>query len=574
MYNVPNLGFVWQNFDAIVAGIVRSIERAHSAVTDGRILVNSGQLLDTNINRSPTAYENNPRAERDRYGANTDTTMTLLKLVTTSGQPLGAVAWFPVHCTSMNNTNHLISGDNKGYASMRFEQDINGGTLVGKGPFVALFPNSNEGDVSPNTKGPRCVDTGLPCDAVTSTCNGNVEKCIAFGPGSDMFESTRIIGDRQYRFAKDLYDKASQEVSGPIEYVHQTINMENVTITLPDNTTGKTCKAAMGVSFAAGTTDGPGYFPFKQGDTTNRLWRKYKSRVKNATRELLSCQHPKPVLLPTGDLKWPYPWQPSILPTQILRIGHVLVASVPAELTTMSGRRLRDAVKSAYEMNSQQNISVVPIISGLSNTYSSYVTTFEEYQIQRYEGASTVYGPYTLDAYLQQYRLLASRLAAGTHNQLPSGPSEPNYLNKQISLVPGVLFDCSPGGKKFGDCITEPNGEYTIGSRVKVSFISGNPRNSVRDESTFLAVERFDSNTNKWTLVATDANWETRFLWQKVGFPLFSCHSIATIIWDIPDDTTPGVYRIRHFGDYKDWTMTVYTYYGSTKQFRVSAYHH
>lgn len=40
-------------------------------------------------------------------------------------------------------------------------------------------------------------------------------------------------------------------------------------------------------------------------------------------------------------------------------------------------------------------------ISGLTNTYASYVTTWEEYQVQRYEGASTLYGPHTLDAYIQ-----------------------------------------------------------------------------------------------------------------------------------------------------------------------------
>jgi neutral ceramidase len=41
-------------------------------------------------------------------------------------------------------------------------------------------------------------------------------------------------------------------------------------------------------------------------------------------------------------------------------------------------------------------------ISGLSNTYTHYVTTLEEYQKQRYEAASTIYGPYTLMAYQQQ----------------------------------------------------------------------------------------------------------------------------------------------------------------------------
>ena len=32
----------------------------------------------------------------------------------------------------MNNTNRLISGDNKGYASLRFEQQMNRGFMPGK----------------------------------------------------------------------------------------------------------------------------------------------------------------------------------------------------------------------------------------------------------------------------------------------------------------------------------------------------------------------------------------------------------------------------------------------------------
>jgi hypothetical protein len=41
------------------------------------------------------------------------------------------------------------------------------------------------------------------------------------------------------------------------------------------------------------------------------------------------------------------------------------------------------------------------VVSGLTNTYASYVTTWEEYQAQRYEGASTLYGAHTLGAYIQ-----------------------------------------------------------------------------------------------------------------------------------------------------------------------------
>ena len=37
--------------------------------------------------------------------------------------------------------------------------------------------------------------------------------------------------------------------------------------------------------------------------------------------------------------------QPSIVDIQILRVGQLVVLCVPAELTTMAGRRLREAVR-------------------------------------------------------------------------------------------------------------------------------------------------------------------------------------------------------------------------------------
>ena len=40
-------------------------------------------------------------------------------------KPLGVINWFAVHPTSMNNTNHLISGDNKGLASQLLEGYVN-----------------------------------------------------------------------------------------------------------------------------------------------------------------------------------------------------------------------------------------------------------------------------------------------------------------------------------------------------------------------------------------------------------------------------------------------------------------
>lgn len=138
------------------------------------------------------------------------------------------------------------------------------------------------------------------------------------------------------------------------------------------------------------------------------------------------------------------------------------------------------------------------------------------YQVQRYEGASTVFGPHTLQAYVQQFKKLAHMLAKGQAAQ--PGPVEPNLLKHQISLKPGVIYDGAPFGKKFGDVVKDAKEWYSIGSRVTVTFISGSPRNDVRAESTFLAVEKLDENTGLWDLIATDANWETRF---AICCPLF-----------------------------------------------------
>lgn len=58
-----------------------------------------------------------------------------------------------------------------------------------------------------------------------------------------------------------------------------------------------------------------------------------------------------------------------------------------SEFTTMAGRRLRNAVKTVLTSggNGEFSSNVHVVIAGLTNAYSQYVTTFEEYQIQRYE---------------------------------------------------------------------------------------------------------------------------------------------------------------------------------------------
>ena len=84
------------------------------------------------------------------------------------------------------------------------------------------------------------------------------ENCIAFGPGRDMFESTEIIAKKQYSKAKELFNSTEKRVDGDIQFIYQNINMSDFEVKLSANQTVRTCKPALGYSFAAGTTDGEG----------------------------------------------------------------------------------------------------------------------------------------------------------------------------------------------------------------------------------------------------------------------------------------------------------------------------
>ncbi|KAL6203349.1 hypothetical protein ACLB2K_027049 [Fragaria x ananassa] len=549
VYIVTSLGFVRQSFDALVDGIEQSIIQAHQNLAPGSVFVNKGEILDAGVNRSPSAYLNNPAAERSQYKYDVDKEMTLLKFVDVQWGSVGSFNWFATHGTSMSRTNSLISGDNKG-AAARFMEDWfeeNGGAF--------------------------CTDTGLPCDFNHSTCGGKNELCYGRGPGyPDEFESTRIIGERQFRKAVDLFNKASEQLTGKIEYRHTYIDFSQLEVTLPKKGGGsevvKTCPAAMGFGFAAGTTDGLGAFDFKQGDNEgNPFWRLVRNVLKTPGQEQVDCQSPKPILLDTGEMKQPYDWAPAILPIQIFRIGQLVILSVPGEFTTMAGRQLRDAVKAELTSGGHGgNIHVV--LAGLTNTYSQYITTFEEYEVQRYEGASTLYGPHTLGAYIQEFKKLAKALIS--NQPVAPGPQPPDLLDRQISLLTPVVMDATPPGVSFGDCSSDvpQNSTFKRGhDMVTVTFWSACLRNDLMTEGTFSLVEILHGK-DTWVPAYDDDDFCLRFKWSRPS--KLSTSSQATIEWRIPQSTTPGIYRIRHFGASKSLVGSIRHFTGSSSAFVVA----
>eukprot|EP00815_Leptocylindrus_aporus_P005578 CAMPEP_0116054652 /NCGR_PEP_ID=MMETSP0322-20121206/2931_1 /TAXON_ID=163516 /ORGANISM="Leptocylindrus danicus var. apora, Strain B651" /LENGTH=730 /DNA_ID=CAMNT_0003538089 /DNA_START=98 /DNA_END=2289 /DNA_ORIENTATION=+ len=541
LYQFTSLGFVKETFNTFVEGIAQSLLRAQLNMKETDIMINTGLLFGANINRSPTSYLENPLSERMFYESegDTDKTMLLLKFQAKDTKAdIGLLNWFAVHGTSMNNTNLLVSSDNKGYASYLAEKHFNGNsTLPGRGDFVAAFASTNLGDVSPNTAGAKCIDTGLPCDDKSSSCDGNSLKCIGSGPGNDMFQSTEI--KKQWHYAKTLFDGAKKILSGKISSRHSWVDMSNQEVLLESGEVVKTCSAALGYSFAAGTTDGPGSGQFVQGTViSNPFFDEVAGFLSRPSVEEKICQYPKPILINTGDLSMPYFWDPPTVPISIFRLGDLY------EFTTMAGRRLRKAIYSTLKEYDIVNGTVT--IAGLSNSYVHYVTTYEEYQAQRYEAASTLYGPHTLNAFIMNFERILKDLLDGIVSDSDRPP--PDLGDDQLSFVPPVVFDRIGFFERFGGVIDNAKELYLQGQEAQVSFRSANPRNNQRIEGTFLSVDQLGPN-NRWTTRYVDGDWCTKFAWHSEPNQLGK--SIAKITWNVPDDEVEGIYRICHYGTRK-----------------------
>ncbi len=529
-YNLTTFGFNRENFNTIVDGIVTAIVRAHNNMLPAEIKLAEGTLQGISFNRSPQAYLLNPQSERDQYRADVDTTMTLVRFDSKNGKPIGMINWFPLHGVSMNNKNHLINGDNKGYAEYLFEKDFN--SDYGSDAFVAAFAQANAGDVSPNSYGHE---------------GGN---------GLQGILAIEKAGRPQYEKAKELFTNASQAVTGGVDYRHSFIAMDDVAVD-PIYANGqpqKTCIAAIGVSMLAGTQDGEGFG--KQGVTCDTL----NQTLPGAVCKIMTttCQGAKPIALQTGKMQ-PYPWTPNILPLQIVKIGNLVIVAVPIEVTTMSGRRIKKTVAEHLAKTEENHI----VIAALSNAYAGYVATSDEYQMQRYEAASTHFGPWELASLQQEYAKLAQALT--DDKPVAKGPLPLDLTDViQVNLQPSVLLDDKPIGKKFGDIYQDVHAQYKPGEIAQAVFWGGHPKNDYHIQNTFLEVQHFVNG--QWMTIRTDRDWDTEYHWQRNGVSF----SLVTIVWRIPSDTPLGQYRIVQHGDWKSgWNEKIIPYTGYSSTFTV-----
>ncbi|KAI9988437.1 hypothetical protein PInf_021849 [Phytophthora infestans] len=539
LYDVSSFGYVSENFDKIVSGIVSAIDAAHNSIQSGTIRWNKGEVSKGVKNRSPEAYLANPSSERAQYSSDVDSTMRALHFFSSSGKLRGVLAFYPVHPTSLSVQNLLISGDNKGYAEFLLEDELDD-VIVG-------IDITNAGDVSPNL-----IDNG---DGTFS------------GEGNTTIESAEIMGKRQYDTLSSLIKGTSELVHGSIVANLSYVDFSNVALTgvtpnIADPYANRTCPAVIGQNFAAGTEDGRVLSMFTEGNLkANALFRTLGGVVKEAPQWVKDCQNVNKVPLLAVGLMDLVPWVPNILPVQIAKIGQFAIAVTTFETT---GRRIRSTVKKALTGAGVTEVE----LAAISNAYAQYMTTKEEYRTQHYEGASTLFGPNQLAAVQQELTRVATSVADSSV-PLDVGPT-PLQINRNslITLQTGVVMDSAPLLRSFSDVRTQPSSSYSVGSVASAVFAGAHPKNALTLVSSFCDVQKLGSN-GAYTTVMTDAHWDLRYRWERY----LIAESKNTCEWNIRKGgrtSVAGTYRFVHRGYSKNLLGALAAYEGTSSTFIVT----
>ncbi len=427
LYNMPTPGFVPEHVEAIVKAIVHSILHAHDSAQPTEIRLGAAHF-DAQIpvawNRSLKSYNRNPdvqpRSEHETHLA-LDRQMNVLGFYR-DGKLHAFMSLFGVHATCLGNQLHQYDGDNKGYAAAFSEQQLHEQGIVQP---VAIFAQSTAGDVSPHFHGKNQLKkrqkiTG-EAEYQYAQQNGCYQSDLAF---TALYQSKNIHAEQ-------------------LDAICQYIDLSNIDID-PEFSNGqaaRTSRACHGAAFFAGTpVDGVG-----AAKPITLAMQLLSDRVR---KQRLNPQHPqyqyyqalyasqgvKPIVLEAGDkclLGQKLDIMPSILdpligemnrqykagaiqesemvahivPIQLLRIGEIALLCCAGEITTTAGKRLVATVSQQLAAPSKV------LLASYCNDYMGYITTYEEYQQQAYEGGHTLFGQWTLAAFQTTFKALAQQFA-------------------------------------------------------------------------------------------------------------------------------------------------------------------
>lgn len=394
------------------------------------------------FNRSIKAYNQNPEVEekidfKNRHLA-ADRNMKLLSFKDKAGKTFGSINWFGVHTTSVSNRCRKVCSDNKGYAAEYLESYLKSKEEnEDESNIVTAFAQDAAGDISPNYI-------------------WELRHREYRGKYKDDYESASYNGNLQFVKAKEILseidENKGQKIKGGLDSILMYVDMSDIVI--DEQYTGglkreRTSQPTWGMDFLEGTTDGQGASKVvgqafrlilrsmrgievmsarlsKDPERQRHVIDYYNAHhpksiaINHSTGVVVGAKHPERLVLPgfiDPAIKYikysnkvgygkKTPWIPTILPLQIFIVGQLAIVGLPAEITTIAGNRLRATVLEVLQQRGIKEVLMTPY----ANSYAGYVTTYEEYRLQFYEGGHTLFGKWTLAAYQMKYKEMANQL--------------------------------------------------------------------------------------------------------------------------------------------------------------------
>lgn len=426
LYEMMNFGFSPGVFEHVVAQTAAALAAAWQTTFPGRVRLGRAEAspdAPIAINRSMKAHNGNAEAcaERDP-GMAVERCMTVLRIEDAAGRERGMISWFASHGTVIHGGQTDLHPDHKGLSAHLLERH----RATTCPDYVAIFAQGAAGNVSPNF---RWSEARQRMVGITDDDNENLQWVV----------------EQQIALAENALSdaRAAPPLTGKVRGRIRNADIANTTISTRfcrGLGAARSRPACLGSGFLTGTNEGPG--PLFGADRLVRLAgrilcrrsRRRRSQLPPAERWRLDPMVPfgaigsgvngvfwglplkrvLPLLAPLeASLAWvcgahlgagtlDRPWLSGRMPAQLLHIGSLTVAGVPCEPTVMAGRRIASAIQTA------QGVDTGPVVvAGYANAYAGYITTFEEYQYQTYEGGSTLFGPWTLAAWLTTFDDLA-----------------------------------------------------------------------------------------------------------------------------------------------------------------------
>ena len=368
-------------FEFTAQGIAKAILDANLHRVPAKLGIADTRVTNASRNRNFEPFKLNddvPKDEAAAKAASIDPVLTVIRLDELDGRPIGVWSNFAIHETSFGDENLLFSGDNAAFTERIVERAIRkrargrGTPARRPGNVVNVWTNSNEGDISPDGGTDKVGEESLQYSGNSFTGAHMAGMKVARGvlrawrrAGRSMM--TEVPLDSRLGYVAFDGKTAEGEPVGPNAVLGQG------GIVADDGT----CAPFDGFS-------GPG-----QG------------------MKMLALGGPGDTLVPGTQ------------PVSMLRVGPLAILGLPSEVTKQMGLRIRAAVKAAAG-GAYEDV----VLSGLTNGYSSYTATPEEYDACHYEGSFTLFGRRQGPLYREAAVAVGKALLEGAEY---AGDPEPAY---------------------------------------------------------------------------------------------------------------------------------------------------